>query len=193
MNTRLSGIYSLYMEPDAVTLRSSCSLPDREEELWWCCDTLEQEPHCNSSCRFNNAFEQGCVAPQQPFTMFTQQYDVTAVDGDSMLFHQSDGGIVQPELTFFSGIKKKKTSSSIIIHVWALWVFDEGSNLQEESWTLRHEDESDKCCQSGKQAYEYKQPPAVHLKLWADGKTPAWKIRQNAECVLNNLKCKDWK
>lgn len=58
-----------------------------------------------------------------------------------------------------------KRSSSIMVCVSALGVLDQGSNLQQESRTLWHEDESDKCGQSRKQAYENEQPPAVHLEL----------------------------
>lgn len=157
----------MHMEPDAVTFL----LPVRQRgRTVGVSDTLEQElsvTHRNTTPRvgFNNAgLCATLVAPRQPLAMSTQQQDVATVDGDSMRSHQADSGIVQTKLKIFF-FKIKNPSSCIVMHVRTLWVCDEGSNLQEESRTLGHEDESDECRQSRKQAHEYEQPPAVHLEL----------------------------
>lgn len=52
------------------------------------------------------------------------------------------------------------------------------SDLQQETWALRHEDNSDECSQRREETHKNKQPPAVNLELRADGKAPAWKMVQ---------------
>lgn len=110
----MSGIYSLHMEPDAVTLRSSCFLSDRQRGgTVGVCDSVEQEPtvaHKHNSCTGGAGLRATLVAPWQPVAMFTQQQDVTTAAGDSTLFHPSNAGVVQT---------KRAASSCMFERLWA--------------------------------------------------------------------------
>lgn len=47
------------------------------------------------------------------------------------------------------------------------------SDLQQETWALRHEDDSDEGSQRREETHQDKQPPTVHLDLCTDGEPPA--------------------
>lgn len=176
----MSGIYSLHMEPDAVTLRSSCFLSDRQRGgTVGVCDSVEQEPtvaHKHNSCTGGR----GCVPPWWRLGSLS-----LCLPSSRMLLLRpvTRRSFTHQTLASFKPNEQRRRACLSDCELILRW----HSDLQEESRTLGHEDESDECRQSRKQADEYEQPPAVHLKLWADGETPAWVLDETQTANFKSL------
>lgn len=62
------------------------------------------------------------------------------------------------------------------------------SDLQQETGTLRHEDNPDEGGQSGEETHQDEHSPAVDLKLSSNGKAPTWKPKKTV--IMTTFVCK---